>query len=125
GGGRGKIPPLVHGANQRGLPADIGIVEGKVSRRIGLGIGDRLHAALQLNQDNFDASAWFAGCAVIHRAVNGCRKICLRACENRQRRSEIKRNTLHRGPRSGAVRGPLGRFTPASATWSISASTSA
>jgi len=46
------------------LGAQRRIIERELPLRIGLGIGDRLHPALQLNQDYFDRGGGLAGCCV-------------------------------------------------------------
>ncbi len=65
-----KINSVIHGADQHRLRAKVWIVEGELSLRVGLRVGDRLHAALQLNQHYRDAGSGFAGGAILYGAVN-------------------------------------------------------
>ena len=66
-----EIDAAIYGADEHRLGAETRIVEGKLSLRIGLRVGDRLHAALQLNQDYLHARRGLPGGAILHRAVNG------------------------------------------------------
>lgn len=62
------IDAAIDGAHEHGSCADVAVGELKMTLRVGLGVRDRLHAALQLDQNYFNASRGFVGRAVMDRA---------------------------------------------------------
>ena len=64
----------VNGADEHGSGPDIAVRELEMALRVRLGVGDGLHAALQLNQNDVNAGAGLAGGAVVDCAGEGsCR----------------------------------------------------
>src|SRR5262249_42724327 len=73
-----EIYVVVDGAQQHWLRPDAGIFDRELSLTIGLGIRDRLHRALQLQQNQRHAGGWLAGSAILNGSVNGScmRRVC-------------------------------------------------
>jgi hypothetical protein len=65
-----KIDPPIDRSHKHGLCAERGMLEGELPLRVGLGIDDGLHATLQLNQNDVDASRGFACRSVLCGTVN-------------------------------------------------------
>ena len=58
--------PAIDGADEHGLLADGGKIEFVGALGVGLGVGHRLHSALQLDEDDVHAGGDFAVGAVVH-----------------------------------------------------------
>ncbi len=69
GDGLVVVHAFVDDADEHGAGAELRIIEVEVALRVGLGVGDRLHAALQLDEDHVGACGYLAGGAVFHCAV--------------------------------------------------------
>ena len=74
-----KINSAIDRAHQHRLCADRRIVKRELALRVGLGVEDRLHSALQLDEDYLDTRGRLTGGAIFHRSVNG-------GAENRRER---------------------------------------
>src|SRR6266849_3991849 len=64
-----KIDAVIDSPHQHGLCANPWIVECECPVFVRLRIGDRLHAALQLNEDDLNSSSSFSAGAVLHGAM--------------------------------------------------------
>jgi hypothetical protein len=62
---------FVNGANQHGALADGVVIEMIVAGGVGFGVGDGLHGALELDEEDVDAGGGFVGGAIAHDAGDG------------------------------------------------------
>jgi len=62
------VHTFVDDTDEHGAAAELRIIEVEVALRVGFGVGNRLHAALQLDEDHIGADGELAGGAIFHCA---------------------------------------------------------
>ena len=105
-------------AHEHRLRPERRMVERKLSLRVGLGIGDRLHPALELDEDHLNARARLAGSAISDGTVNRSRLRESKWAPNETHQyAKAREYSGHRAPRSASAdRAPRGRRTCDSVT---------